>query len=374
MPPLALSYSRAHRFEECPARFKAEYIDKLPAPKTLPLLTGSFMHEVLDEYHKHLVKTGQRSDYAKIEEIFEAHWRNPAKRTGIPEVLRPELWDLLIRTREGVVLRDPQQVVGSEIELALTREWAPTKWLAKDVFLRMKIDRLELDAGVAVVWDYKTGHRIEDAAESMQLKLYGLGVKTVLPDVREVRVELFYARLRVLKSHELQEAEIEQARSWIIGVSDQVEQSRLADKWPATPGPACMDCPIFEHCPARRAKTGELPPANADDAEELLARWILVDRERKDLQERLSAWIKQAGPVVTNGMSATFSVARELEFALPGLRQVLEDRGLQLLDFVKADNEMLRRAASRDENLRAALDSIAFVRPSTRFVVKRAGG
>jgi len=374
MSRLPMSYSRAGKFQDCPARFKAEVLDKVSAPKTLPLLVGSFMHSVLDSYTKHLVRTGRKSDYDEMESIFIKAWTSPRARAGIPQVLYDECHDLMVRTREGVVIEDPGRVVGSEIEIALREDLAKTAWLAKDVFLRMKIDRLELGPEWdALVWDYKTGHSIDALEGNMQLRLYALGVKAILPEVRSMRAALYYPRMGATRECELVDGDAEKAHRWIMGVSDEIERMRASGVWPATPGRACADCPVFEDCPARKLAASTLPPNNADEAEELLAKYVLVDRERKDLQERLSAWIGANGPVTANGVMALMNPAREYEYPLPGLQRLLEGRGLRWTDYVKADSTALKKAWRGDRTLEDDLKAIAVEKTQTRFTVKRAG-
>ena len=78
--PIPLSYTRAKLFSMCPARFRAEYIDKIGEAagiqKPMHLLIGTLLHEVADRYHKHLVATHRSTDYEAIDVVFEEVWKN----------------------------------------------------------------------------------------------------------------------------------------------------------------------------------------------------------------------------------------------------------------------------------------------------------
>jgi len=366
---MPVSYSRANSFEECPARFKAEHIDKIKAPEPLYFTVGRFMHDVMDAYVKKLIWMKVQSDFALAAEIFEAAW---SKRGNIPEALYPDLYDMLCKGREMVVLEDPAQVVGSEIDLALTDGWTKTTWLAKDVFLRMKIDRLDVRPDwTVVVVDYKTGHSIEDAQGSMQLKLYGLGVKTLVPNAGKIEARLLYLRNRAVSVCEVADADIEEARRWILAVSERIEAARRQDAWPATPGRACANCPLFDGCEARKKATSDLPPTNGEEAAALLARWILVDKERKDLKERLQAWISVNGPISHNGMTARLSPVIAKKLPVGALSGILEKAGEVSSEYLKADEQALRELVRRRPDLEHSIEAIATNSATARFDVKK---
>jgi len=71
----------------------------------------------------------------------------------------------------------------AEVEIALTQDLKSTKWFAKDVWLRIKIDVVLLDykRTEAKLFDWKTGGTIKDDED--QLRLCGAGLSIVEPRV-----------------------------------------------------------------------------------------------------------------------------------------------------------------------------------------------
>ena len=96
---MTLSYSRARTFDECPFRFKVQYIDKVQHPEEPYLTTGSLVHEVLDRYTKHLQSTKQSSDFPAMEVLAKMVWQEPAFRKDLPESAWPEVLELCIQAR-----------------------------------------------------------------------------------------------------------------------------------------------------------------------------------------------------------------------------------------------------------------------------------
>ena len=370
--PIPISYSSAKLFESCPARFKAEKIDKVPVNRPIHLLVGVFLHDVLDEYLKHLKATGQPSYYAGYEEIFENMWKRGG-RHGIPEDMHGELLDLVYKTREVVVIHDPKELVGSEIQIALDNQWNKTEWLANNAWLRMKIDRLQVDADWNVlVWDYKTGHKIDDVEKSKQLHLYGAGVKALFPQAKDIKVELYYCRTGVSKEYVVTEADIYEAKRWITAVSGRIEAARNGE-FVATPGNTCGDCPIFEHCPARAMAASTIPPVDEHAAQALVSRLILVEQEAKGIKERLKPWCETNGPVVYNDMQAGFWTKTVRDFPIPDLVKWADGHGVPILGIVKADNDAIKKMAKGEADMQKELDAIAVDRTHSEFKLKKAG-
>jgi len=367
MPPI--SYSRAALFEKCPLRFKAECIDKVPRPLGLPLLVGQYLHEVTDRYVKHLIATQQASDFGQMEVIFKDLW--PKRPTGIPEFLRAETWDVAVRIREMTVL-EIQQVVGSEVSISLTKDFLHTTWEAPNAFLRMKLDRLEIDQeNNALIEDLKTGHGVEDVEDSMQLKLYGLGVMVTVPQVKTVKVRLLYPRAGIRREVDLNKEDVEEARRWILAVGESIAALEAGGSAPATPGVGCADCPVFDTCPSRRLAVPHRAPQTVAEAEAVAGRLIQMDVEYSLLKENLKFWISHHGPVEASGMVAELSPVRVRKYDSVILGKVLEEKGYRPVEYMNGDNTKLDKAAKTDDELRAALQAIVIDRSRTDFKLKK---
>lgn len=143
------SPSRLVLYEECPARAKYKFLDKLPEPEEPdgPLARGQAIHKGAEDFIAHRTKT------------LHEDLRHPKVKKGL-EVLRRQYAAKKVRV---------------ELELAFTRAWQPCAWLAKDVYVRFKLDVLQLlSAGKALVIDWKTG-RFKPDGHDTQLRAYAVG-------------------------------------------------------------------------------------------------------------------------------------------------------------------------------------------------------
>lgn len=367
---IPISYSSGKLFEQCPARFQAEKVEKMGrggGMRPIHLTTGVFLHEVLDLYHKHLIATKQSTDLSSGEKIFETAWADPVMRAGIPADLHPELHEIWAKTLQMVNLT-VGDVVGSEIAIALDDNWEKTEWSDPAALWRGKIDLLMIDGDWhAVVWDYKTGQKIVGADESMQMKIYAAVIKALFPQVQEISVILSYPRFYKENRHEIDESDITEARRWIADISAQIDGARKTNNWPAKVGTACADCPIFNRCPARAVAASSLPPMSQQEAEALLSRLILLERERKDVKDKLQTWCTLNGSVVVGGMVIGFGTKSLITYDVDQLTELLKNNGIDPDTILKADNRALEKAAKGKPELVESLKAIAYEKTHSEF-------
>jgi hypothetical protein len=156
----AWSYSRWSQYEECPAKAKYKFLDKLPEPGSPAMERGSAIHQLAEKV------------------VLE-------KRSKIPEEL----------VRFAAEFREVRRAKGveTELELAYTRDWEPCDWKDWDhAWVRIKIDLLvPIDKGkVLSIVDHKTGR--PKPAYAPQLELYALGALLRYPQANSARARLWY--------------------------------------------------------------------------------------------------------------------------------------------------------------------------------------
>lgn len=370
--PLAVSYSRASLFDKCRYRFNAEYIEKVPRPSSIPLEVGRLLHDLADQYTKHLIKTKQQSDYMHMEKLFDAIWEGKAKEyPSIPEQMHDELHELSVKLREVIII-SPDNILGSEQRLAFTAEWKKTGWYDDNTWLRLVMDRLEMtDEGLVSVHDYKTGYRID--SDPMQLRLYATGVKALMPDVEmPIYVTLHFIRQETSRSEVIDEAAIEGARRWIEHVSRAIEACRKSGVWPATPGEGCYECPVFKKCPERKIAIEFRSPQTEEEAKRILGRYVLLEVEHKNLQEALKSWVKVNGPLSANGVVALLATIVKKNYPVPELEMGFKELGVtDTTRYLQSNNKELAKLAKKDKEVEKFLKTIVDEKPENRFTVKR---
>jgi hypothetical protein len=150
--PFAWSFSRLKAFEDCPRRYYETQVlkDKWPEKRSVQLDWGDAVHLAMAN----------------------------ALRTGepLPTIFRIfEKWIDMVRDVPGELL------IEEDAKWAITREFRPTPWFAKNVWLRTVADAVKLDYPVAMVVDWKAGKSLN--ADPIQLILTSLMCFIQFPEV-----------------------------------------------------------------------------------------------------------------------------------------------------------------------------------------------
>ena len=370
---MTLSYSRARTFDECPFKFKVQYIDKVQHPEESYLTTGSLVHEVLDRYTKHLQSTKQSSDFPSMEVLSKMVWQEPAFRKDLPESAWPEVLELCIQARESLVFEHISDIQDSELKLAVDTTWRAVPYDSPKAHVRGRVDRLDInDEGIATITDYKTGNRIDGIPGNKQLGTYAGLVLANWPDLdaTRLRVCLNYVRHEIVKAAMFDPAELEEVKEWYPGIERGIKLCEKSGMWPARPGQACRGCAAFKDCPERQRAVHAVPPENEGAAARLVERLILLDREREETTDALRPWIDQYGSIEVNGMVMGLFPEKRLEYDAPKVWTLLEGRGFSPMQYMRVDTKELKKIGRKDRTLAAELVTLAEDRSITKLKLK----
>lgn len=151
------SYSRWSCYEDCPAKAKYKFIDRLSEPGSTAMDRGSAIHKMAEE------------------------WVAAPKATALPVELKTYADDFKLARRGRPIV---------EQEWAFTINWEPTGWFAKDCWCRVKTDLVFWRKDELVIVDHKTGKRRDDHLK--QLSLYAIGAFLMYDSIDKISSELWY--------------------------------------------------------------------------------------------------------------------------------------------------------------------------------------
>lgn len=153
------------------------------------------------------------------------------------------------------VLAGPGQLF-VEQQYAITRDFAPTKWFANDVWVRMIGDVVRIDEPftdrhgkryrLALVLDWKTGKILED---SVQLMLMAQALFSHFPDLTHVRSEFVWLKDDCTTPELFTREEVAQAWTGLLERVFSLENAHKTQNYPPKPGRLCKKyCPVAS-CP-----------------------------------------------------------------------------------------------------------------------------
>lgn len=152
----AWSYSRMKTWEECPAKAKFKFIDRLQEPDSPYAARGTEIHSIIESYIK-------------------------GELMGVP----PQIADV-IEYIDELRHADTQ----TEMQVSFNDKWEPVDWFSIHTYCRVIFDAARKDGDSVIVVDHKTGKKYDEHTD--QLRLYALAAFKLWPDTKKVYAQIIY--------------------------------------------------------------------------------------------------------------------------------------------------------------------------------------
>ena len=322
------SHSRLSTFEQCPQRFKFQYLDRLtPDFESIEAFLGSRVHDTLEKLYADL-KFDKVATLAELLAYYDRQWEMEFNanirvvRAGrTPDEYRAAGRKMLERYYKRFHPFNQGTTLGLELHLNFP--------LADGVQFQGYIDRVTRSGDHSYeIHDYKTSNTTPSQAEAekdRQLALYEIGLRQRWPDAREVKLIWHYllseTDLQVVKKP----AGLEAARKQTLKVVRDVEAAR---DFPPHESRLCDWCGFYSICPAKQhgLKVAALPQAaaRAETGVELVDRYVALKEKMKadkaqleELEEAIYAFAEKSGATALVGSEKQVRIQSKEEKALP---------------------------------------------------------
>jgi putative RecB family exonuclease len=320
------SISQIGTFETCPLQYRFIYVERIKRyEEGVEAFLGQRFHEAMEWlYRERAFRIVPLEELlAFYEKAWAEKWHaevkiNKEERTGEDyRVLGRRLIEEYYRRHHPF---DEGRVLALEryIRFPLAEG---SRYLCKGI-----IDRLMLAPdGTFEIHDYKTGSSLPEQADldkDRQLGLYQIGVQTLWPDAKEVRLVWHYVAFDVeMRSRRTPEA-LDTLRVEIAALIDRIEAER---EFAPCESALCNWCPYWDLCPVKKhlAKVEALPP----------------DR-----------WKDEPGVVIVDAYAERWRKKRELDAEIKAVEGELEKIRTAAIEF--AEREEVQVIAGTDARLR----------------------
>jgi len=294
------SHSRLSCYEQCPQKFKLQYIDKIETEveESVEAFLGSRVHEALEKLYRDL-QHQKENILDELLSFFENEWNTN--------------WN-----DDIVIVND---VYGPENYLKMGRKYISDyykryhpfnqgKTVALEELIRITldddgdyklqgfIDRLtETRDGYYEIHDYKTNSRLplpDYLRTDRQLALYMIGVQNQYPDVKDVRLIWHFLKFDKEVDSTRTEKELAELKQRTIQLIDQIDSE---SDYKASPGGLCDWCEFQSICRqwSHLYKIRE-KPANeylADSGVKLVDRYVELKTKEKQVTLDLYAELEK---------------------------------------------------------------------------------
>jgi putative RecB family exonuclease len=253
---LVYSYSRLESYENCPLKYKLQYVDRIrTGRKSIEAFMGTLVHATLEKLYRDL-RMSRLPSLDELSDYYLSRWE-------------AAYGDDVFVVRDEYGPEDYRQT-GLRCIQDYYRRYEPftggvAVWLEKKVDIPIRdrrgetvsftgiLDRLDsMEGGRYEIHDYKTSGFLptaDDLQADRQLSLYQLAVETAFPDAREIDLVWHYLvfdrelRLRRERS-DLERVAAEMA--------DLVREIEEAADFPPRESQLCEWCEVQEFCPKRK--------------------------------------------------------------------------------------------------------------------------
>ncbi|MEM0360667.1 MAG: PD-(D/E)XK nuclease family protein [Candidatus Diapherotrites archaeon] len=298
MPKMVFSHSRLEAFENCPLKFKFEYIDKIQTGReSIESFMGSRVHETLEKLYRD--KRFQKED--SLQELLDFYSKQWDKNwhDGVHIVRKEYSAENYEKMGEQYVAEYFNQYKPFNQSKTLGLEEKVSIDLGDGHRLRGIIDRLALAGDLYEVHDYKTKMNPPSQEEidlDRQLALYAIAVKKRFPDAEKIDLVWHYLSIGKEMRSKRTEEQLENLKREVKNLIEKIELAQKENDFPAKESALCAWCEFGEFCPKQKhlLATENLSPKEflEEDGVKLVNKYARLESLKKEFLEKIEPEIE----------------------------------------------------------------------------------
>ena len=238
---IKLSASSVKTYEQCPRKYKFNYIDKLPKKHFDHFDLGNLCHKTLENFHKYFITNKYNKKLATkiIGESF-----------GKARLEFPKLSDALVAEAKQMISNYLKMISSNGMPSVKSCEKDFDFNLAEDIRIRGFIDRIDTTKDNKFrIMDYKTTKSVQ-YLDTFQLLVYGIWLKREYPDIKDfVGAYVLLRHQSKLKEYSFNLVDIEDTEKKLISYANAI---RTENTWVTIPSKLCNYCDFKDVCSAQK--------------------------------------------------------------------------------------------------------------------------
>ncbi|MEK6918316.1 MAG: PD-(D/E)XK nuclease family protein [Nanoarchaeota archaeon] len=365
----AYSHSRITTFENCPYKYKLQYIDKKKpeTPATIEAFMGNIVHQTLEDLYKRK-KFKQRIAKSSLIKFYRDLWKKNysydiliVKKELNAENYRKMGEQFLSDYFERMKPFDQMTILDLETQDRLTLPDG-NQW-------HVRIDKLGYDnKGNYYVCDYKTNSKMKDQEEAdsdRQLAMYSIWVKDKFKDAKSVKLIWHMLAFNKDAISERTDEQLEKLQNEIMEIIKKIENTK---EFPTNVTALCDYCEFKSECPSfkhqvelEKIKNIEQFKENegvklVDKYSEIKTKLGELKKAEEEFKDNMVRYAKQFGIDIVYGSNMKCSVNEIDKIILPEdkneLIKLLKKKGLwedmSMINFMKLQSKALKDEIDKD--------------------------
>ena len=318
------SHSRVSTFEQCPYKYKLQYIDKAEPDisETIELFMGKRVHETLEKLYKDK-KYKKLVSKATLLKFYNDEWEKEYSEDIL--VVKEDLSAENYRKMGKKFIEDYYDKYKPFDQLTILDLETQDRMTLKDGnSWHVRIDKFACDdKGNYYVCDYKTNNRMKDQEEAdadRQLAMYSIWVKDKFQDCKSVKLVWHMLAFNKEAISERTPEQLKKLEDEVIDLIKKIEIATKEHNFPTNVTALCdycgfkSQCPSFKHQVELEAKEN-VKEFKEDDGVKLVDEFSEVKLKKKEAEDReeklkaeLIAFAKQKGIDIIYGSNNKASV------------------------------------------------------------------
>jgi putative RecB family exonuclease len=376
------SHSRISTYENCPYKYKLQYIDK-ETPEisnTIEAFMGGIVHQTMEKLYKDK-KFKKLVSKAILIKFFKDTWDKEYSDDilVVKEGLTAENYKKMgVKFIEDYYNRfkpfDQLTIIGLETQDRMTLPDG-SQW-------HVRIDKFACDdKGNYYVCDYKTNAWMKDqeeADEDRQLAMYSIWVKDKFKDAKSVKLVWHMLAFNKDVTSERTDEQLKKLQEEVVSVIKQIEQATEKNNFPTNVTKLCDYCGFKSQCPSFKHQVKleqkSLEDFKKDDGLKIVDEFSQVkkvieeaEKKEEELKEKLIQYAKQFKIDIIYGSNNMAKVKEIEKVLLPEdekektkFVQLLKDKGLweefSMICYPKVSSKVLKGELDKELSSKVQLE------------------
>lgn len=348
------SYSKIKTWTDCPLSYKLTYLDKVGRDEGEALTLGSAAHEFFEIYvSKALLNAGKSSEQIAL----ECWSKEPRDQSLYEQYL--SICEAFVKNFDPKDIPNGSQTL-CEVGLGLTAEGLPCDFMADNVFLRAKIDRLDLNATSVKITDYKTG--FGGKADAFQCNIYAYMVSKHYPNIQNFEVVIHYVRTNWKETWRFSRDKLSGIEFQIRAITEAIENDK---NFKAKPGSRCSNCMVAFACDRKASSIKTIEKIK--NAEKVAGDILALEAQIEAKKEMLKSWVQDNGEVSVNGEKFSFFPMETMKSDTRELSSALIKNNIEPWDYLKGDTTKIKKLCRENPQIADDLAQALTFNVSLRF-------
>lgn len=243
-PGLWLSFSKIETFNQCPAKYRYVYIERLPTKAAEHIIFGNFLHSVLEIFYRDIIINNKQSVKKLMTNVFSKTLEMPDYKGKVSKSQIDEAFSI-IKSYLSIIENDIPNVLSVEKQFYLN--------IDNKILLNGLIDRVQDDGDIIHIIDYKTAKKKKFLlSKTLQLLIYAYIMCLENPNIEKIKTSYMLLRLNFeLITKIYSREEVGDIVNNVIAIADRINGEKL---WRPKESPLCNWCDFENICEAKIRK------------------------------------------------------------------------------------------------------------------------